>query len=212
MKQITLEVQKKNRVYFKCLQGTTEVKLRITPESENLTLGTHDLLVNDESVRTKYGTDIIYSLRSVVDLEDGICTFQHCIFNEIALKRCRDLGGKWDSETKVWTFSTLVEDQVDKLELLFNCDIVGVEITATQEMIGYKNPVYFCGYSVATAFNRDSGAKVGDGVSLISGEITSGGSVKNWQTVVRKGCTFRLKISRNLLEEIDRSGWDCVVI
>lgn len=65
MKTITLDLIKKNRVYFKCLTTTGyEVKLKITQKSENLQLGKQDLLVNDISVRTKYGTDIIYDLEA----------------------------------------------------------------------------------------------------------------------------------------------------
>lgn len=63
MKTIKLNIVKKNRVYFKCINDKGyEVKLKITPDSENLTIGEHILNVRDVSVRTKYGTDIIFEL------------------------------------------------------------------------------------------------------------------------------------------------------
>jgi len=57
-----------------------------------------------------------------------------------------------------------------------------------------KFAVMFMGVKVAVAFSRDSGAKVGYGARLISGEIGSGGSRANWHCTVREGAIFELEV------------------
>src|SRR4051812_49192364 len=104
MKTITLDIVKKNRVYFKCInESGYEVKLKVTHKSETLSLGKQELLVRDCSIRTKYGTDIIYDLESEVK-EKGIVTLQ-CKYNIFLVEKCKELGGKWDADSKSWVFS-----------------------------------------------------------------------------------------------------------
>ena len=54
--------------------------------------------------------------------------------------------------------------------------------------------VMFMGVKVAVAFGKDSGAKVGYEARLISGEIDSGGSAKNWYCIVHEGAVFELEV------------------
>ena len=54
--------------------------------------------------------------------------------------------------------------------------------------------VIFMGIKVAVAFDRDSGAKVGYNARLISGNIGSGGSRKNWYCFVESGTIFELEV------------------
>jgi hypothetical protein len=54
--------------------------------------------------------------------------------------------------------------------------------------------VIFMGEKVAVAFDRDSGAKVAYGTRMISGDIGSGGSRKNWYCYVDKGSVFELEV------------------
>lgn len=212
MKTITLNIIKKNRVYFKC---TTEngysVKLRITKKSENLTLGTHNLLVNDVSVRTKYGTDVIYELEDEIK-KDEIVTLSHFKYNEFLVNACRNLGGVWDRESKIWVFPAFVEDKVEELDYKYNTDIVTVEITAKEDLFRHNSAIEIAGYTIAEARDRDSGATLGDGVSMISGKIDSGGSLKNWGTSIEKNSVFRLKMSKNLMDDYRKDEWDLKII
>ncbi|GAN46095.1 hypothetical protein ABID82_001607 [Methylobacterium sp. PvP062] len=48
----------------------------------------------------------------------------------------------------------------------------------------WRSPVEVAGRLIARAFDRDSGAKLGDGIVLLSGNVTSGGSRANWKTIV----------------------------
>lgn len=49
---------------------------------------------------------------------------------------------------------------------------------------GWQGPVEVAGRTIARAWGRDSGAKLGDGVVKLQGRVGSGGSMKNWETVV----------------------------
>src|SRR5579863_7059156 len=154
MKQITLDILKKNRVYFKCKnERGYEVKLKVTPKSECLSLGKQDLLVRDCSVRTKYGTDIIYDLEEEIKT-DRVVTLQSR-YNAYLVEKCKELGGRWDAESKTWVFSAIVEDKVEVLDALFNSEIVTIEITAKGDRWGSKDAVCFAGYRIAKAWGRD---------------------------------------------------------
>lgn len=203
MKQMTLDVIKKNRVYFACKnEGGYNCKLRINDASKDLTLGKHALLLNDESVRTKYGTDLIYSLQAEIK-ETGIVTLSSA-YNQHLVEACRKLGGKWDSINSVWVFSKIVESEVEELDYIYNSELWTVEVHAEETDVGkLHGPVSFLGYTLAKATGRDSGAVLGDGVALIKGSIGSGGSMKNWHTYISDDSVFRLNVPRRLLESID---------
>jgi hypothetical protein len=69
-----------------------------------------------------------------------------------------------------------------------------VRITAKEDN-AKRYSVDFMGVKVAVAFDRDSGAKVGrNGVRMVSGEITSGGSRANWYCLVKAGSVFELEV------------------
>jgi hypothetical protein len=68
-----------------------------------------------------------------------------------------------------------------------------VRITALEDSCR-RFAVLFMGVKVAVAFDRDSGAKVGYGARMISGEIGSGGSRANWFCRVSEGSVFELEV------------------
>ncbi len=206
LKTITLNVIKKNRVYFKCTHNGYDVKLRITPESEDLEPGVHDLLVLDESVRTRYGTDVIYTLQADI-AEGGIVTLKPKLYNEYLTSRCRDLGGKWDADAKCWVFAKMVADEVENLEEQYNSDFIIVDIAANGGDISEHPAVTFAGYIIARASGRDSGATLGHGVSMLAGAIRSGGSIKNWAAQVKNRSVFRLEVARGALIHDESSYW-----
>ena len=76
-------------------------------------------------------------------------------------------------------------------------------------MYEYNGPVTCCGKTVARAVDRDSGAKVGYDVALLSGHIDSGGSRKNWKTIVEEGSTFKLlNVLPGLVDDYDPDEWE----
>lgn len=196
--QIKLNIIKKNRVYFACKNSSGyEVKLRITEASKDLGLGEHELLVKDESVKTKYGTDIIYVLHSLINQNQVIVLKSEK--NDNLIYQCKRLGGKWDSEEKVWVFSDVVKDEVEELDFLYNSELVRVQLTAKREILEHTGPITFCGYDIAYASSKTSGARTCEGVALISGRITSSGSNANWYTEMTEGTVVRCRIPLELL-------------
>ena len=81
-----------------------------------------------------------------------------------------------------------------------NMSNIKVRITALEDN-HRRFAVLFMNEKVAVAFDRDSGAKVAYGARLISGEIGSGGSRKNWYCLVKEGSVFELEIDQEAFEK-----------
>jgi hypothetical protein len=211
MKNIKILVISKGRKYYKCKKNGYDCKLICTDELE---IGKeYELLVEDISVRSKYGTDLIYSSLEKVDADAGVVTLKHDRFNEILVDKCKKLGGKWDAGEKVWVFSKIVEKEVEDLDVLFNDDVVDIEIKSLKDIYAEQSHIEIFGYSICRAFDRDSGAKISENVCLISGRIGSCGSRKNWRTYLDKGSIFRLSVSKNLIDKIDESeNWEIKIL
>jgi len=102
--------------------------------------------------------------------------------------RARKLRGDWDG--KAWVFDETMLDYVK--DLMIKCYGVTGEVpyeTCILVVTNYNDSNYggaceLFGRTIAKAWGRDSGAKLGDDIFLINGSIGSGGSVKNWKTVV----------------------------
>lgn len=71
---------------------------------------------------------------------------------------------------------------------------IKVRITAKEDNCR-RFAVVFMNVKIAVAFDRDSGAKVGYDARMLSGDIDSGGSRKNWYCKVAKGSVFELELS-----------------
>ena len=219
MKSLTLNLIKKNRKYFACKTPKGyNAKLLIDNNSQDLELGEQELLVIDDSVRSKYGVDLKFkvAIKSQEKKPAGICTLKHFSYNQYLVEDCKNLGGKWDSDQKAWIFNDLVEDKVDDLDDLWNSEPVVVEIGTTDETVtSLRGPVSFCGYTIARAYGRDSGAVLGDDVALIDGRIDSGGSMKNWTSRVRENSRFRLRIPQGVLDkyiEKEKEKWPIIEV
>lgn len=117
-----------------------------------------------------------------------------------AIRKIKNLGqAKWDSTLIGWRVGSDYEDEIRQILIeyfgtdgSFSEKRVNIELVANQDIQILKKPVLFAGKVIAQAFNRDSGARVGENVALIEGQINSGGSSKNWETIVEKGSRFKL--------------------
>lgn len=195
---------KRNRKYFAAkTQSGHNCKILIDTNSENLELGEQTLVVDDISVRSKYGVDLIFKLKASAEEQKsaGICTLR-AKYNKILVDKCRILGGKWDGEEQAWIFSTIVADQVEELDEKYNSVEKAVEITFAEAVSAHQEAVYLSGFKIAQAWGRDSGAKIAEDVSFVTGEPRSGGSMKNWRTVVDEGCVLRMSVPEQCLEEL----------
>jgi len=92
-------------------------------------------------------------------------------------------------------------------------DLIKVRITAKEDN-HRKFAVVFMNVKVAVAFDRDSGGKVAYGARMISGEIDSGGSRKNWYCTVREGSVFEIEVDKDAFEKNHNriKKWDMAVI
>ncbi len=112
--------------------------------------------------------------------------------------KARNFRGKWDKPRGAWIFDDTIIEHVREAMIQFfgttgevpydNCTLV-IENYDASCLTG---PVVLFGRIIARAFGRDSGAKLGDDIVLISGSVDSSGSVKNWSTTVNKA-TLHIK-------------------
>ena len=211
----TLTIIKRNRKYFSAkLENKYECKILIDENSEALEIGEHQLEVDDISVRSKYGTELIFKLSAPADQQKdaGICTLR-APFNKNLTNACHKLGGKWDGNEKAWIFTGLVSDQVEELDEKYNSKLIGIEVSVLRDYYEHTAPIYIAGFEIAKAFGRDSGAKLADGIAIISGKKPySCGSMKNWATEIAEGTVFRMQMPELCLGDIDTETFQVIKI
>ena len=139
-------------------------------------------------------------------------------YNSEFVNRAKNLGGRWDAKNSTWVFDESVEDYVKQTLL----DIFGVTGEANYETCSLivknftkKAPqrgVDLFSRTIAIAFGRDTGAKLGDGIVWIDGKKVSDGSYKNWNTYI-ENATFEIQdfpIERTKFEDVQKAiseGW-----
>lgn len=131
------------------------------------------------------------------------------------VSRARAIGGRWSGTSKTWVFDAAAEEIVRvTLRDVYGTDgadeQLGITAPATlyvycthQSPDGERAPVTMrCGITLARAFGRDSGARLGDSVAHLRGaKPRSGGSAKNWITRVPDGCLLAVyQVPRGLAE------------
>lgn len=118
-------------------------------------------------------------------------------YNAEFVKRVKQLSGaRWNGADKCWQVSAAAEDAIREImrEIYGRDDrpteTVTVRIRIPQEKIEWTGPVVIWGKTLSSASGRDSGARTGASVSLVTGSINSGGSVKNWKSIIESGAEF----------------------
>lgn len=117
-------------------------------------------------------------------------------FNRDFIDEAKLIGGKFDSEHKAWHFDASYSKELSAVLInIFGTDgsatnTATVRITVKSEIKEYCGPVIICGREIAKASGRDSGARAGSGVVFIEKKPQSGGSVKNWATLLEVGTVF----------------------
>lgn len=125
-------------------------------------------------------------------------------YNKEFVNRIKQLGGKWSGSK--WVIPA------DALELAKECmrAIYGTDGTYTSKNIKVRLSVdgkVFGSYeefgrTLVKIFGRDSGASPADGVIIVSGEATSGGSIKNPATILNN-CVLEFYLPENYLNRDD---------
>lgn len=133
-------------------------------------------------------------------------------YNSIFVEKARNLAGKWVSLSEAWQFD--IRDEAEVLEVCYLCygedgirnSKCNIKITFVEAAYANKSALSILGYPVARAFNRDSGARLSDGVLVKSGGFDSGGSMKNWTTKAKAGTVIVLRdVSKPLVQAFLKS-------
>jgi len=122
-------------------------------------------------------------------------------YNPEFVKRVKLMGGRWNPDGQYWHVDEgLLEDLRALLREVYGMDdltegkqeTVTVELTFKDSYEKRTAPVIIFGRTVASAFGRDTGARVGDGVVFTKGAPQSGGSRANWCTCIPEGCVVKM--------------------
>lgn len=110
-------------------------------------------------------------------------------------------GRKWDAEERCWEVPEseieivrgYMMDIFGETDLPTEGEKVTVKVTFNSEESKRCGSIVLFGKTLARAWGRDTGARVGEDVTLISGSVTSGGSMKYWTTEVEEGTVLKVR-------------------
>ncbi|MBA1220054.1 hypothetical protein G7017_03935 [Pseudomonas fulva] len=116
-------------------------------------------------------------------------------YNKSFIERARKLHGKFNTTTKAWDFSPKIKVKVfDALRTVYDYEEPGVVVekvdilvTINEKVFGFTGDVILGGRIIAVGKERDSGAYEGKDVNMVKGEMSTGGSRKNWYTYIDAG-------------------------
>lgn len=136
-------------------------------------------------------------------------------YNAEFVKRIKGIGGaKWNGAEKCWTIPAeavdsardIMMDVYGETDIPDGSEKMKIRITALVDIEELRAPVSFFGKNLASASGRDSGARVGDGVILESGTISSSGSMRNWTSMIKKGAVLTLTDVPKVLYQRDKDA------
>lgn len=118
-------------------------------------------------------------------------------YNPDFAPRAKRLGGRWNPSGKTWGFDARDEARVrDLCRDVYGTDGSPEELCTVRVKLSAQScsslAFFAFGRQLARAFGRDSGARLSDGVVLLSGSIGSGGSMKN-PVIATKGCVVEVR-------------------
>ena len=127
-------------------------------------------------------------------------------YNTEFIQRIKRCGGCWDAESRRWhvpedalpVARTIMREIYGETDEAPAVETVTLEATFTRDAVGYGVPIELAGRVIARAWGRDSGARSGNEVAFVKGNPTSGGSTRNWTTIVPAGSVvllFRVPIA-----------------
>ena len=121
-------------------------------------------------------------------------------YNVEFVRRIKLSGGKWSAASKRWyvpepalpAVRTMMAEVYGETDEGPASEYVTLVVKWLENDWTVCGPVTLAGRVIASAWGSDSGAKPGTNVSFISGEPTSGGSAKNWETKVPEGSVVEI--------------------
>lgn len=140
-------------------------------------------------------------------------------YNPEFVKLIKNIGGaRWNGECWVIPATEIDVARDYMLDVYGESDIsvgenVTIKITAKETISKERSDVVFANKILARAWSRDGGARVGTDVTLLDGEIDSGGSRNRWDSVVYEGAVFLLRnVNVKVLEKEDQSKFEIEII
>lgn len=120
-------------------------------------------------------------------------------YNSDFVKRIKQIDGRrWDRSNGCWTVPVESVNIVREImmDVFGMCDLpaktIKLRINVKEELSERCGDVNLFGKCLCHAWGRDSGGKAGSGVSYVKGKPGSGGSAKNWCSIVPEGCEIVL--------------------
>ena len=122
-------------------------------------------------------------------------------YNPDFVSQLKAMGGRWDASRQCWVVNAQATDAVRQVmrEVYGRddtapdpSDLVTVVVEFTKDAYAHQSAYTLFGCTIAKAWGRDSGARVGDNVAFLKGKPTSGGSAKNWTTEIPEGSIVEL--------------------
>lgn len=125
-------------------------------------------------VKTPYNTDFVKGIKAIRDR-------------------------RWDASKKAWIVpEEALEDVRRLMQKVYGrtdeepTETVDLEVYFDREVRAERTSISMFGINIATAWGRDTGAKLADNVEVIAGEVISGGSRNYWSTIITEGTVIRL--------------------
>lgn len=149
-----------------------------------------------------------------IKIEDGTAKV-FTPYNPEFVRRIKSVGkAKWNGSEKCWQVSELAVEAVRTImmDVYGETDIpdcgekVSVRVKFLEEHSAFREAFVLFGKTIASAFGRDSGARTGDEAIFIQGDPRSGGSMKNWYTIIPKDCVVELHNVPKALVETNEDG------
>jgi len=138
-------------------------------------------------------------------------------YNSEFVKRARDLGGKWDANSKSWIFSESVVDYVKNLlQEIYGVtgenDYETCTLVVKNKNKGGDDSIELFGRTILRGFGRKSEVQLGEDIIWISGVKKTTGSEKNWGVILVNG-TFEIQnfpLERTKFNDVQKAiqeGW-----
>ena len=131
-------------------------------------------------------------------------------YNPDFVARIKAMGARWEASSRCWVVR---EDAIDAARAAMMAiygendetpaaERVTLIVHAVDGADALRGAITLAGKTIAKAFGRDSGAKIGDDVAFITGAPYSAGSAKGWFTVIPADAMFEVyDVARSKAEE-----------
>lgn len=142
-------------------------------------------------------------------------------YNAEFVKQIKTIGGaRWDSKNRCWTVDPDLANSIKEIcRNIYGDDgstpveKVKIRVTFLINVYGHCSAVTRFGKTISRAWGRDSGAVSGDDVAFVTGKPSSGGSVKNWKSVIDAGSVVVItNVPKQLIDDYDRDEMKVEVI